>query len=171
MLFLFSACSNDRKAVQALGESFEGSAFEQRGFRATVSQNGEQQFIVHARSMEQFTRSEVPYVRYRDVVVQLRKSSKKKGAWMKAEQVVQRPGQQVWQAEGRVVIQNQDGNRLETESVVWDAQTGRIFGERAVRLTTPSQLLSGSGFEADDRLETYTLFNAQGQTASKKIAK
>ncbi len=166
MLFLFWGCSNDQKAVEALAQSFDGAVVEQRGFRAAVSQGGRQQFTVRAKRMEQFTKAEVPYVRYYDVVVQMKKTPGKRGAWMKAEQVVQRPGQQVWLADGRVVVQNQDGNRLETESIVWDAQTGRIFGERAVRLTASSQILTGTGFEADDRLETYTLFNAAGQMDS-----
>ncbi len=116
--------------------------------------------------MEQFSKAEVPIVVYHEVLVQMRPSQKKKGAWMKAQTISQRPGQQVWQAQGRVVVQNQNGNRLETESVQWDAQTGRIFGEQSVRLVTPGQVLVGTGFEADDRLETYTLFNATGSMGS-----
>lgn len=162
MLFPFWGCSNDKKAVDALGQTFNGAVVEQRGFRAAVSHGGKSQFTVRARRMEQFTKAEVPTVVYHDVLVQMRPAAHKKGAWMKAQTISQRPGQQMWQARGRVVVQNQNGNRLETESVQWDAQTGRIFGEQTVRLATQGQVLVGTGFEADDRLETYTLFNAMG---------
>ena len=168
MLFPFWGCSNDKKAVDALGQTFNGAVVEQRGFRAAVSQSGKSQFTVRAQRMEQFSKAEVPVVIYHEVLVQMRPSQKKKGAWMKAQTISQRPGQQVWLAQGRVVVQNQNGNRLETESVQWDAQTGRIFGEQSVRLVTSGQVLVGTGFEADDRLETYTLFNETGSLDSGK---
>lgn len=60
-------------------------------------------------------------------------------------------------AVGNVVVVTREGNRLETEKLVWNRITSRVRSDTLVRMTRGSDVLTGIGFESDPDLTTYSL--------------
>jgi LPS export ABC transporter protein LptC len=56
------------------------------------------------------------------------------------------------EVEGSVVVTSADGTVLTTERLLWDERTGRIRSDTAVRVTKGSDVVTGSGMEADPDL-------------------
>lgn len=63
-----------------------------------------------------------------------------------------------------VVIHNHKTQEtLNTEHVVWDQQTKKIYSEVFVKRTTPDGVLYGKGFDADESLRSWKLRNVSGE--------
>lgn len=57
-----------------------------------------------------------------------------------------------WEAFGNVVISNFiKGERLETDTLYWDREKGRIFTHCFVKMFTPQGFMQGYGLESDER--------------------
>lgn len=52
---------------------------------------------------------------------------------------------------------------LETQTLFWDHARQRISTKDVVRITAPSETIQGVGFESDQFLTSYTLYNVQGE--------
>lgn len=52
---------------------------------------------------------------------------------------------------------------LETQTLFWDHARQRISTKDFVRITAPSETIQGVGFESDQFLTSYTLYNVQGE--------
>lgn len=48
-----------------------------------------------------------------------------------------------------VVWESNNGERLETEELVWDEKSGKVYSNRFVTLRRPGEILYGVGFEAE----------------------
>jgi hypothetical protein len=65
-------------------------------------------------------------------------------------------------ATGNVVVQTEDGARLETESLYWDRQSKKIRSEEFVRITHRGdpEVLTGRGLTTDPDLELVHIENS-----------
>lgn len=63
---------------------------------------------------------------------------------------------------GDVVLENQEGDRLETEELVWANDSDRVWTRRPVTITTEDGVIQGSGLESDGRFEDYVILDPTG---------
>jgi len=61
-----------------------------------------------------------------------------------------------------VVWQSTEGDRLDTEELVWEAQEERIFSDRFVRLRQGRQVITGIGFESNQNFTESRVRAVQG---------
>ena len=67
------------------------------------------------------------------------------------------------EAKGNVVVFNKVGDKLNTEHLVWDANTRKIFTEEYVRITTKDKIITGKGLVSDETFTHYRVKNITGQ--------
>jgi LPS export ABC transporter protein LptC len=58
-----------------------------------------------------------------------------------------------------VVWQSMEGEKLETEELIWDERTRKVFTKKFVVVTRPDEVIYGHGFEADQDF-SYSRINA-----------
>jgi LPS export ABC transporter protein LptC len=61
-----------------------------------------------------------------------------------------------------VVVTNYKPEKLETEEMVWDEVRQEIQADGQVRVTTPTDRITGYGLKADDRFRNYTMKRITG---------
>ena len=66
-------------------------------------------------------------------------------------------------AEDEVVLENAAGDRLETEYLVWNEDSNRVYTNRAVTIYTVDGVLHGRGLESDSRFERYRILHPTGE--------
>ena len=64
--------------------------------------------------------------------------------------------------EGNVVFENDKGEKLETEKLIWEEKNASIRTESAIRITTPNEIITGYGLEADEDFSNYSIRNISG---------
>jgi LPS export ABC transporter protein LptC len=67
-----------------------------------------------------------------------------------------------------VIIVNRKGEKLETEELVWNQKISKVYTEKFVRITTPTQVMYGDGMEANQDFSWYQITNLKGIFQVKK---
>ena len=73
-----------------------------------------------------------------------------------------------WMAKNDVVVVNQKGEQLNTEKLLWDENTGKIYPDEFVKITTPDEIIMGKGFEANQDFSKYKIFKVTGNITVKE---
>ncbi|NPA34586.1 MAG: LPS export ABC transporter periplasmic protein LptC [Chlorobi bacterium] len=71
------------------------------------------------------------------------------------------PNKLMW-AKGHVFLWSREGNKLNTDEIVWDLEEERIYTYSDVRLETPEGVIYGQGFETDPSFKTYRITKMKG---------
>ena len=83
-------------------------------------------------------------------------------AFMKSDYAIQYLDDKTIEAKGRVLLENSKGEKLETESLVWDEKREQIFTDAPVKITKQGQLIIGEGLESNTSFSKYTVKNSRG---------
>ena len=71
-------------------------------------------------------------------------------------------GMEHMEAKGNVVVINEKGDRLNTEHMIWNAVTEKIYTNEFVKITTKDQVIYGEGLEAEQDFSDYTIKKMKG---------
>jgi len=66
------------------------------------------------------------------------------------------------------VVVNEKNEKLNTEKLEWDEQTGKLYSDQFVKITTPEEIIMGTGFEADQNFNSYRIFKVTGTITVKQ---
>jgi LPS export ABC transporter protein LptC len=61
-----------------------------------------------------------------------------------------------------VQVMNIKGERLNTEELIWDQNTGRIKTDKFVRINTKDQIIMGEGMESNQSFTDWEILNVRG---------
>lgn len=67
------------------------------------------------------------------------------------------------EAKRNVIVVNEKGDKLNTEHLIWDAVTKKIFTKEFVKITTKDEIIWGDGLEANQDFSEYEIKNPKGQ--------
>lgn len=74
-------------------------------------------------------------------------------------------GMNKMEAKRNVVVINEKGDRLNTEHLIWDAVTKKIYTEEFVKITTKNETIWGDGLKADQDFSNYRILHPKGVIA------
>lgn len=61
-----------------------------------------------------------------------------------------------------VKVVNNEGSTLETDKLYWKNETQRVSSKEFVKIKTPTEEIQGIGFESDQNLKNYTIYEVTG---------
>ena len=67
-----------------------------------------------------------------------------------------------------VVVINEKGERLDTEKLIWNEKTKKIYTNSFVRITTATDIMFGEGLEANQNFTNYKIFKYRGSISVKE---
>ncbi len=70
--------------------------------------------------------------------------------------------QRLIEVKDSVVVINNKGERLDTERLIWNEKTKKIYTDKFVRITTANEVLFGEGMEANQNFTNYKIFKPRG---------
>jgi LPS export ABC transporter protein LptC len=68
---------------------------------------------------------------------------------------------QLWKLISNVVAVNREGQQFETSLLFWDQKEEKIYSDQFIRITQGEFINTGVGFEANQTLTRYRIFNPQ----------
>ena len=66
------------------------------------------------------------------------------------------------EAKGNVVLINEEGEKLNTEHLIWDEKKELIYSNEFVKVTTADEIIMGEGFESNQNFTKFKIKNIQG---------
>lgn len=67
-----------------------------------------------------------------------------------------------------VAINDSSNVKLETDELMWRKSDRKIVSDKFVKITSPDEIIEGYGFESDQNLQNYTIFDITYQTTVKQ---
>ena len=81
-----------------------------------------------------------------------------------AEYGVDNESKRIMEAKSNVVVINHlKGEKLNTEQLIWDKNTRKVYSDKFVTITTPDKIIYGEGMESDEKFERWTIKKPRGE--------
>lgn len=162
-MYLLTGCRNDPKEIDALVN--KGNMQEDKATDVTMlfSENGHVKAKIYTK---EFVKNEVAKPPYTDmrkgVNVDFYNDSLGIESTLTARYARYYDKQGNVLVRDSVVMVNKKGERLNTEELVWNQSIRKIFTEKFVRITTPTQIMYGDGLEANEDFSWYRIIHPKG---------
>jgi LPS export ABC transporter protein LptC len=161
---LICSCTNDLKDVMALPKN--GLSPSQVGDSVTMlyTDSSQLKVMVKANRMLLFDKnvSEPFTVLPKGVFVTFFDEEEKVSATLKANFGVRYDATKRMEAKYAVEVVNKDGVKLETEKLIWNEGTKKIYTDAFVKITTAKEIIMGKGMESNQDFTKYQLKKVTG---------
>jgi LPS export ABC transporter protein LptC len=162
------SCENDKEQIDVLTKPYNGPLERIENLETIYSDSGIVKVKVTAPVLRKFITprpiTELPsginidfYNEYFEVVSKL-----------SARYAIHYERERKWVAKTDVVVVNEKNERLNTERLEWNEQTGKLYSDQFVKITTPEEIIMGTGFEADQNFNSYRIFKVTGTITVKQ---
>lgn len=85
-----------------------------------------------------------------------------KDASVKADTAYHYYKKELWELIGNVKVTSLKGEDFETEHLFWDRKSEKIYSDKYIRIETDDKIITGIGFESNQTMTKYDVFNSQG---------
>jgi LPS export ABC transporter protein LptC len=122
-------------------------------FETVYTDSGRLELIMSAPLMQQYDNSESPYYEFTEgIKVVFYDGKKDPSGSVIAKYAKYTKSNSLWELRDSVVVVNEGKDKLETELLYWDEIKNLIYSDRFVKITNADQIVLGTGFESDPRL-------------------
>ncbi|GAO30983.1 LPS export ABC transporter periplasmic protein LptC [Geofilum rubicundum] len=83
-------------------------------------------------------------------------------AQIKCKEAIYYQNDDLWELRNDVEAVNTNAEIINTELLFWDAENKTIYSDQFIKITTETEIITGHGFESDERMENYKIKNISG---------
>lgn len=162
--FLLASCENDLKDVERFAAYDHLPLQTIINSKITYTDSTIVTFTVEAGQIDRYPSEEDPRDEFSNGVKVI--TYNKSGGFesqIDADNATNFPKKKVMIARDSVVLKNYEGKMLQTELLTWDDEAQRIFTDKFVKITTPTEVLFGDGLEAKPDFSEYEIKNIKGR--------
>jgi LPS export ABC transporter protein LptC len=84
-------------------------------------------------------------------------------SFLTADKGISYQTQKITEVTQNVVVMNNKGEKLNTEKLIWDQKKQIIYTDKFVKITTPTEVLTGEGMESSQDFNNWKIFKPRGQ--------
>lgn len=159
---VLSGCENDLEKVNLVTGKKVLPVESSSGLTILYSDSGKVKVKISAPEMNRFA-TDSPYTELpAGVKVEFFGQDQKVSSTLTSNHAIRKDREFVTEARGDVVVVNEKGEKLNTELLIWDERTSKIFSSEFVKISTPDKIIFGNGFEANQDFTNYKIFNIKG---------
>ena len=162
ILFVVGSCENDIEKVRIISSKSEMPV--ESTFNATLlySDSAQLQVKLIAPQLDRFS-GEKPYLELPSgVELEFYDSDMEISSRLTANYAISYEETGLMEAKGNVVLINELGEQLNTEHLIWDEKTGKIYSEEFVKITTADEIILGEGFESNQSFTKFKIKKIKG---------
>ena len=161
---LFSSCTNDLKDVMALPRNDLSPSQIGDSVTMLYTDSSQLKIMLKANRMLLFNKnvSEPFTILPKGFFVTFFDEDEKVSATLRANYGVRYDISKKMEAKYAVEVVNKDGVKLNTEKLVWNEVTKKIYTDAFVTITTPTEIIKGYGMESNQDFTKYKLKKITG---------
>ena len=160
---ILCSCENDVKKVASLTKKNEPNS---RGKNVSLiySEKANVKIKVTAPVMEEYGIEEKDkYIEMqKGIKVQFFDSLLKVTSTLTSKYAIHRVGEKIMEAKNDVVVVNDKGEQLNTEHLIWNEDSSKIYSDKFVKITTEDEILMGEGMEANQDFSKWKIHKIKG---------
>jgi len=161
LLFFLLSCTNDPKSVQEFVLRKELPVEQIEEAELFHTQNGNIKVKIIANTINRFENSQPELILSNNLSVVFYGDSSKEKSILSSENAFIDKEKNIMIASENVVLESND-NKLETEELIWDQHTDKIYTNCKVKITTSNEVIFGEGFTSNPDFTEYTITKIHG---------
>ncbi len=164
MFVLFPACSGKGKDLaDAISENDTLPSMQSMGVNTLISDSGVARYKIITEEWSIFDKKNPPYWAFeKGVYLEKFDSLFQIDASIKADTAYYFEKKKLWELKGNVKIQNQTGDKFDTQQLFWDEKEKKIYSDKFIQIEQEDKIITGYGFESNQELTEYQIFNNTG---------
>jgi len=159
------SCTNDDKPekIAAIVDRTKLPKLHETDVTTVISDSGVTRFRISSPSWDIYDKAEQPYwefpkgIHFEKFDENLNVSANIHSLYAKFY-----VNEQIWELRGKVKSTNVKGEIIETEQLFWNQRLETFYSDSLTKVTTPSQILTGTGFLSNQSMTQYTFVRPQG---------
>jgi len=160
---LLVACENDLAEVNKLIKEEEVAVEVGEEVEVIYSDSGNVEMKIVAPVLYRYLDKRSPKREFPEgLEVYFLDKEKKVQSWLTGSYAIEDENSQVITVQDTVILINVNQEKLETDELVWDQRSNRIYTNQFVRITTKDEKITGYGFEADREFKYWRILAPQG---------
>ncbi len=162
------ACENDIEKVRLVTGKDKLPAETSTNLVILYSDSARVKVKVQAPKLERFTGDVPVTILPQGVLVEFFDDNLQVNSTLSSKYAIRKDSENKMEARNDVVVVNRRGEKLNTEHLIWDENTARIYSNEFVKITTSDKIIMGDGFEANQDFTQYKIFKIRGTIALEK---
>ncbi|WP_010663102.1 LPS export ABC transporter periplasmic protein LptC [Marinilabilia salmonicolor] len=164
VLVLFTSCqSNTSEEIQAAVDEENLPSLSVKDLETAVTDSGRIAYRFITPEMNQYENLEKPYTEFPEGLhLIIYNQQEEIDAQIKSKYAIYHESEDLWELQNDVEAVNFKNEVINTEQLFWDSRKHIIYSDEFIKITTDKEILTGYGFESDERLENYTIKRISG---------
>ncbi len=157
------SCTNDLKDVMAIPSNKLSPSQTADTVTVIYTDSAQLKIVLKANRLIQFDRnvSEPFTILPKGVYVTFFDDEEKISSTLKSNYAIRYEKSKRMEAKYAVEVVNKNGDKLETEKLIWDEANHRIYTDAFVKITTATQIITGKGLESNEDFSRYSIKQVQ----------
>jgi len=158
------ACQpNKPQEIKELTNRDELPSITIKELTSTITDSGRVKYRFTTPKMQQFDLSEEPSIKFpKGLHLYIYDINEEVEAQIRCNNAIYHQNNELWELRNDVEAVNTNAEIINTELLFWDAKTKSIFSDQFIKITTKNEIITGHGFESDERMENYKIENISG---------
>jgi LPS export ABC transporter protein LptC len=163
VISMSSCAPNKPEEIHALTNREELPSLILKDLTTTITDSGKVRYRLMTREMHNFDQKKDPTLEFpQGLHVIVYNKSEQIDAQIKSNWATHYQTEDLWELRNDVEAVNTNGEVINTELMFWDAKKKTIYSDEFVKITTQTEIITGYGFESDERMENYKIKNISG---------
>jgi LPS export ABC transporter protein LptC len=161
---VFSACENDMEKVKIISGKKAMPAETGKDVEILYSDSAKLKARLLATELNRFVQKP-PYIEMpKGIKLYFYDSNQKVNSTLTAQyaKVLQFPDNNIMEARRKVVVVNENNEKLETEHLIWNQKEETIVSNAYVTITTKDEIIMGDGLESNQSFTKYKIKKMKG---------
>ena len=166
MLLSFTvSCSKETKdVVNATYDPEKSYTMKATQVNTLISDSGITRYRIEAAEWIVFGKAKEPYWYFPEgIYVEKFDTLFHSEASIKADTAYYFDKKGLWHLIGSVEVESLQGERFDTSELFWDQKKEKVYSEKYIRIQQEEQIITGVGFESNQNMTRYKIFNSQGE--------
>ena len=164
----FQACENDQSKIEQLTRPDNSPLESIKGLETIYSDSGLIRVRVTAPVLNKFVSPKAITVLPKGLSIDFYDEHLNIVSKLSAKYAIHYDQEKRWMAKNDVVVVNVKGEKLNTEKLLWDENSGKLRSDEFVKITTPDEIIMGKGFEANQDFSLYKIYKVTGNITVKE---
>ena len=159
---ILCSCENDMNEVNALSSKEKKPIKTGKNVKLIYSEKANIKIQVTAPLLEEFEGEQNYTEMSKGIAVNFYDSLQKVTTTLTANYAINKISENIMEAKNDVVVINEKGDKLNTEHLIWQQDSSKIYTHEFVKITTKDEIIMGEGLESNQDFSKYKILKVKG---------
>lgn len=163
VLFSSSCAPNKPEEIKELTNREELPSHTLKDLESIITDSGKIRYRFTTPELQQFDQRQEATIEFPEGLhLYVYNSLEEIEAQIKCKQAIFHQAKDLWELRNDVEAVSLDGEVINTELMYWDMSAKTLYSDEFIKITTETEIITGTGFESDERMENYKIKNISG---------